>query len=156
MKFQNYFKLFMVVCLTTTLLSCERMSEFYRLSDTTGTKVVQGHDETGGENPEDPCGEPVIIPLVHSSDLEYNIGQIIITNDDKCLNLKFEMTVGGWEFDQIYLFAGAIDTIPLTEDPYPAFWDFLTLEIDPAVSSYTHCVPLEDLDDCFQILAQVH
>jgi len=156
MKTQHYFKMFIVVCLITSLFSCERLSEIYRISDTSGTRVVQGPDETGSENPEDPCGEPVIIPLVHSSDLEYHIGQIIITNDNKCLNLKFELTVAGWEFDQIYLFAGSIDTIPLTEDPYPAFWEFLTLHINPAVSSYTYCVPMEELDDCIQILAQVH
>ena len=45
MKTQHYFKLFLVVCLITNLLSCERLSELYRLSDTTGTRVVQGNDE---------------------------------------------------------------------------------------------------------------
>jgi hypothetical protein len=155
MKKLHYFKLLVVLFLVAGLFSCERLGELYRISDTTGTRVVQGSDDTGGENPEDPCGEPVIIPLLHSSDLEYTIGQITVTNDDECLNLKFEMTVDGWEFDQIYLFAGDIDTIPLTTDPYPEFWEFPTLNIDP-VSSYTHCVPMGDLDDCIQILAQVH
>ncbi len=155
-KLLHNYRLLIVLLLVFGFFSCERLGELYRISDTSGTKVVQGSDENGGEKPEDPCEEPVIIPLVHSSDVEYSIGQIIITNDDKCLNLKFEMTEEGWEFDQIYLFVGSLDTIPLTEDPYPAFWDFLTLEIDPLVSSYTHCVPMGDLDDCVQILAQVH
>lgn len=154
-KMLHYAGLLMVLSLITGLFSCERLSELYRLSDT-GDKVIRGSDENGSEKPEDPCGEPLIIPLLHSSDLEYTIGQITVTNDDECLNLKFEMTVDGWEFDQIYLFAGDIDTIPLTADPYPAFWDFPTLNINPAVSSYTHCVPMGDLDDCIEILAQVH
>lgn len=155
-KAMHYSSLLVVLFLITGFFSCERLSEFYRVSDASGTKVVAGSNETGGEDPGDPCEDPFIIPLVHSGDLEYTIGQITVTNDDECLNLKFEMLVDGWEFDQIYLFAGAIDTIPLTEDPYPAFWDFLTLMIDPAVSSYDYCVPMSDLDDCIQILAQVH
>lgn len=156
MRKTNHFKLLVILFLAAGLFSCERLGELYRLSDSAGTKVVSGNNETDGENPGDPCGEPVIIPLLNSGDLEYTIGQITVTNDDECLNLKFEMTADGWEFDQIYLFAGSIDTISLTEDPYPAFWDFPTLNFDPGVSSYTHCVPMEDLDDCIQILAQVH
>ncbi|KPL14799.1 MAG: hypothetical protein AMS23_02320 [Bacteroides sp. SM1_62] len=156
MKRPNCYKLLVVLFLAAGLFSCERLGELYRLSDAKGTKIVQGNDETGDEKPDDPCGEPVIIPLVFKTELESSIGQITVTNDDECLNLTFEIIVGDWEFDQIYLFVGALDDIPLTADPYPAFWDFLTLTFDPAVSSYSHCVPLAELDDCFKILAQVH
>jgi hypothetical protein len=94
---------------------------------------------------------------MHSGDLESIIGQIIVTKDDECLNLEIEMTAENWAFDQIYIYVGALDALPLTEDPYPAFWDFpTTMVLDPAVSMYAHCVPLAELDDCFQILAQVH
>ena len=156
MKKLHYFKMFIILSIFAGLLSCERLGELYRMSDAAGTKVVAGSNESGDENPEDPCGEPVVIPLLHSGDLESTIGQIIVTKDAECLNLRFEMTAEGWEFDQIYLFAGSLDTIPLTSDPYPMFWDFPTLMIDPAVGSYDHCVPMGDLDDCIQILAQVH
>lgn len=149
-------RLFIVLFLVFGFFSCERFGELYRISDASGTKVVQGSDENGGENPGDTCGDPVIIPLLHSGNLESTIGQITVTNDDECLNLKFEMTEEGWEFDQIYLYVGSLDTLPLTSDPYPMFWDFPTLFIDPPVSSYNHCIPIGDLDDCIQILAQVH
>lgn len=139
------------------LFSCERFGELYRLSDATGTKVVQAGDQTGGEDCTDNCGEPLVIPLIHSGDQDATIGQIVVTKTDECLNMDFEMTAENWTFDQIYLYVGSLDELPLTEDPYPAFWDFPTiLGLDPPVSSYSHCVPLEGLDDCFQILAQVH
>ena len=86
--------------------------------------------------------------------MESSIGHVIVTNDDKCLNLKFEITAGDWKFDEIYLFVGALEDIPLTKDPYPAFWDFLNIFPDQHVSSYSHCVPYADLDDCVKILAQ--
>ncbi len=156
MKKLHYFKMFIILSIVAGMFSCEKLGEFYRITDATGTKVVQGSDESGDEEPDDPCGEPFIIPLLHSGNLESTIGQIIVTKDNECLNLRFEMTAEGWEFDQIYLFAGSLDTLPLTLDPYPMFWEFPTLMIDPAVSSYDHCVPMGDLDDCIQILAQVH
>jgi hypothetical protein len=152
----HYAGLFIILFLLTGLFSCERLSELYRINDTTGTRVVHGSDETGGEKPEDPCGEPVIIPLVFEYELESSIGQVIVTNDDECLNLKFEIIAGDWKFDQIYLFAGALDDIPLTTDPYPAIWDFRIMFPDPPVSSYTYCIPLAELDDCVKILAQAH
>lgn len=149
-------RLIIIMILVTASFSCERLSELYRISETTGMKVVQGEGDNGDEKPEDPCGEPVIIPLVFNDDLESSIGQITVTNDHECLNLIFEITAENWKMDEIYLFVGALDDIPLTTDPYPAFWDFLTLRFDEAISSYSHCVPLVDLDDCFKILAQVH
>ena len=149
-------RIILIFILVTTSFSCEQLSELYRISDATGTKVVQGNGDGGDEEPENPCGEPVIIPLVFSDEVETSIGQVTVTNDHECLNLKFEITAENWKMDEIYLFVGALDDIPLTTDPYPAFWDFLTLRFDEAISSYSHCVPLMDLDDCFKILAQVH
>jgi hypothetical protein len=155
MKTSHFSRILGILAFVSILFSCERLGELYRLSDASGTKVVQGSNGTG-ENTEDPCGEPLLVPLVHSGDLEYTIGQIIVNQDEECLHLRFEMTLAEWTFDQIYLYVGSLDTIPLTEDPYPAFWDFDFLEFQPAVSAYDHCIPLDELTGCLQILAQVH
>ena len=155
MKTSHFLRLLGVLSLVSIFFSCERLGELYRLSDANGTKVVQGSYGTG-DNTEDPCGEPWIIPLLHSSDPEFTVGQIIVTMDEECLNLRFEMMLTDWTFDEIYLFAGPLNELPLTGDPYPAFWDFPTLRFDPAVTAYDHCIPLEELKGCIQILAQVH
>jgi hypothetical protein len=154
---KSHSMLLLIAFLAGGLFSCERFGELYRLSDATGSKVVQADDQSGGDNCDDPCGEPLVIPLIHSGDQESVIGQITVTTTDECLNLQIDMNLTDWTFDQLYLYVGALDTLPLTGDPYPAFWDFPTrLEFDPAVSSYDHCVPLAGLDGCIQILAQVH
>ncbi|MEE9461087.1 MAG: hypothetical protein V3V53_04610, partial [Bacteroidales bacterium] len=154
-KLLHYSRLLMIVCLITSLFSCERLSELYRMSDTTGTKVVQGSDETGGEKPEDRCGEPVIIPLVSRDNQTYSPGNVIVTNDEQFLTVKFEVTEGDWEFDMIYLYVGPRDFIPLDETgSYPAFWSFDHQYADIPVASYTFQISLAGLDDCFKILAQ--
>ena len=50
MKKPHFVKLLVVLFLAAGLFSCERLGELYRLSDTSGTKVVKGSDETGGGN----------------------------------------------------------------------------------------------------------
>ena len=154
-KLLHYSKLLMILFLVTGLFSCERLSELYRISDTNGTKVVKGNDETGDETPDDPCGEPVIIPLFSRDNQEFSPGHLIVTNDDKFLSVKFEVTEGDWKIDMIYLYVGLLDFIPLDETgSYPAFWAFKNQYADIPVASYTFELALEDLDDCFKILAQ--
>jgi hypothetical protein len=154
-KLLHYLGLLVILFLITGLFSCERLSELYRLSDTTGTKVVEKPDETGDEKPEDPCGEPVIIPLVSRDNQEFSPGHVIVMNDDEFLTVKFEVTEGDWEFDMIYLNVEPLDLIPLDEGGYyPAFWDFDYQYADIPVASYTFQISLADLDDCFMILAQ--
>jgi hypothetical protein len=155
-KLLHYSKLLMIMFLVTGLFSCERLSELHRLGDTTGTKVVQGSDETGDEKPEDPCGEPVIIPLVSRDNQAFSPGNVIVTNNDEFLTVKFEITEGDWEFDMIYLYVGPLDLIPLEDDSYPAFWEFDYKYDDVPVASYTFQISLADLNDCFKILAQAH
>ena len=155
MKTQHYFRLFVVVCLITSLFSCERLSEFQRISDTTGSRVVQGDDETGGEKPEDPCGEPVIIRLVSTDNLSYSPASVTVTNDNEFLTVKFEITEGDLKFDMMYLQVGPLDLVPL-DDPgtYPAFWEFDYKLENVSVSSQTFQIAVAELDDCFVILAQ--
>lgn len=124
MKKTHYLKLLVVLFLAAGLFSCERLGELYRLSDTNGTKVVMGNDETGDETPEDPC-EPVIIRLLSTGNLEYSPGNVTVTNDGEFLSVKFDVTEEDWNFDMIYLEVGPLDFVPLEEtSTYPAFWDF--------------------------------
>jgi len=155
MKTQQYFRLFVIVCLITSLFSCERLSELQRLSDTKGTSVVQGDDENGGEKPEDPCGEPVIIRLVATDNLSYSPADVTVTNDNEFLTVKFEITEGDLKFDMMYLQVGPLDLVPLDDaGTYPAFWEFDYKLENISVSSQTFQIAVAELDDCFVILAQ--
>jgi len=154
MKKTHSLKLLVVLFLAAGLFSCERLGELYRLSDTNGTKVVMGNDETGDETPEDPC-EPVIIRLLSTGNLENSPGNVTVTNDGEFLSVKFDVTEEDWNFDMIYLEVGPLDFVPLEEtSTYPAFWDFNHQYNDIAVVSYDFQIPLAELDDCFVILAQ--
>lgn len=150
-KMLHHAGLIMILFLITGLFSCERLSELNRLKDSTrGLDVNKGKDKT-----EDPCGEPVIIRLVSTEDLAYSPANVIVRNDDEFLTVKFEVTERGWNFDMIYLQVGPLDLVPLDGDGnYPAFWDFDYQWADTPVASYTFQIPLADLDDCVNILAQ--
>ena len=98
----------------------------------------------------------MIIPLVSRDNPEFSPGNVIVTNDDKFLSVKFEVTEVDWNIDMIYLQVGPLDLVPLEETgAYPAFWDFNHQYADIPVASYTFELAMEDLDDCFEILAQV-
>jgi hypothetical protein len=155
MEKPHFIKLLVILFLMTSLFSCERLSELYRLSDTSGTKVVTGDDETGDETPEDQCWEPVIIRLLSTGNLENSPGNVTVTNDGEFLSVKFDVTEGDWNFDMIYLEVGPLDFVPLEEtSTYPAFWEFNHQYNDIAVASYDFQISLAELDDCFVILAQ--
>ena len=154
-KFLHYAGLLMVLFLITGLFSCERLSELYRLSDTTGARGVQENNETGSENSENPCGEPVIIRLVSTDNLAYSPGQVVVTNDDEFLTVKFEVTENDREFDMMYLQVGPLDLVPLDDaGTYPAFWEFDYKLENISVTSQSFQISLAELDDCFVILAQ--
>jgi hypothetical protein len=153
-KKPNSLKLLVILFLAAGLFSCERLGELYRLSDTNGTKVVTGNDETGDETTEDPC-EPVIIRLLSTGNLENSPGNVTVTNDGEFLSVIFDVTEEDWNFDMIYLEVGPLDFVPLEETKtYPAFWDFNHQYSDIPVASYDYQIPLAELDDCFVILAQ--
>jgi hypothetical protein len=155
-KILHHARLLLILFLITGLFSCERLSELYRLSDTAGESVVKENNETGGENSENPCGEPVVIRLVSTANLSDSPGKVIVTNDSEFITVKFEVTEGAWRFDMIYLHVGPLDSVPLAGGgTYPAFWDFDYQYADMAIDSYTFQVPLADLHDCVNILAQV-
>lgn len=154
-KLLHYSKLLMILFLVTGLFSCERLTELYRLKESNRGTDVKGPDKKGKDKTEDPCGEPVIIRLVSTEDLAYSPANVIVTNDDEFLTVKFEVTERGWNFDMIYLQVGPLDHVPLIDDgTYPAFWDFDYQWADEPVASYTFQLSLADLDDCVNILAQ--
>jgi hypothetical protein len=145
----------MVLFLITGLFSCERLSELYRLKESTRSMDAKGHDKKGKDNTGDPCGEPVIIRLVSTENLAYSPANMIVTNDEEFLTVKFEVTERDWNFDLIYLQVGPLDLIPLDDaSTYPAFWEFDYQWADIPVASYTFNISLADLDDCVNILAQ--
>jgi hypothetical protein len=143
----------LLLVLITSLLSCERLSELYRLHDTIADKHAKGPDKK--DNTEDPCGVPVVIPLVSRDQPDFSPGQVTVMNDDENLTVKFEITEADWNVDMIYLQVGPLDLVPLDETgSYPAFWDFQYQYADVPVSCQTFQVPLENLDECFLVLAQ--
>ncbi len=155
MKKPYYLSLLFVLFLAAGLYSCERLGEIYRWSEMDGTKIGKGSDHTGDEKPSDPCGEPVIIPLVSRDNTQYSPGHLTVTNDDQFLNVKFEVTEEGVNIDMMYLFVGPLHLVPLDETgSYPAFWDFDHQYADVPVESYTYSLSLADLEDCFNIIAQ--
>ena len=154
-KLIHYSGLLMVLFLLTGLFSCERLSELYRLKDTTGSKIVKGPDKNGKDKSGDPCGDPVVIPLVSRDNQTYSPGNVIVSNDEEFLTVKFEVTEQDWNIDMIYLQVGPLDRVPLDGDGlYPAFWDFDYQYADIPVASHTFQISLADLDDCVNILAQ--
>ena len=154
-KLVHYSGLLMILFLLTGLFSCERLTELYRLKETTGNKLVKGPDKKGNDKTEDPCGEPVVIRLVSNENLSYSPANVTVTNDEEFLTVKFEVTENDREFDMMYLQVGPLDLVPLDDaGTYPAFWEFEYKLENISVTSQTFQISLAELDDCFVILAQ--
>ena len=100
----------------------------------------------------DPClMEPVILELL--TEKKGDVGYVSITNDEENVYVNY-VAEDGWLIAETSLFIGAKDGIPLKKGGEPDQGKFPYKDkFDPPVTSHEYVIPLEEVGECFVILA---
>ncbi len=143
------------VFLVVGLVSCEKLTDFNSIErfdeDNNSSKSLV----VGDFLPADLCGEPMNLPLYFIyENTETSIGSITVANDKDNLNIVYEVTDPYWEIATTWLYVGDFRDIPIYQGaPEVTKFPYQTKHY-PMVNSYSYKIPLEELNDCFVILAK--
>jgi hypothetical protein len=90
-----------------------------------------------------PCGEALTVPFYAGQFID--VGSVVVANDENELCIQIE-TSGGWMMTETHVaIARTPEEFPQTGSGNPKVGQFaLSAEHDPAVTSFDHCIFLED------------
>ncbi len=96
------------------------------------------------------CGDVITAQfLTHIDEIE--IGSVVIGNDETNLYVTY-ITSGDWWIEKTKQYVGPEDGVPQLGNGWPEFGKFPIVQIhDPYVQSYTAVIPIEELDNCFEV-----
>lgn len=99
------------------------------------------------------CDEIETTILYAGQDID--VGFVHISNSEKELFVRYDLSQTNWSLNETHLYVGNQDDIPYTSSGNPKIGNFQyhATQDNSDNKSYLYSIPLEDLDECFIIIA---
>jgi len=97
------------------------------------------------------CGNSKTVAFLAGQHID--VGDIIISNDDNNLYITYDLEGGNWWLKETHLFVGNYDAIPFNGGGNPKIGHFPYHGDHGQTQNYVFTIPLDKLEDCFEIIA---